>query len=49
MQLSKKQKGFLNILLYSLNLNKIFSIFLKKMTLIAYLFPKLGTAKDVAR
>ena len=42
MQLSKKQKTFSN-------LDQILQIFKTNMSVIAYVFPKLQTAKDVVR
>ena len=49
MELSKKQKLFVNLFLHFWNLDQIFNIFDKKMTIVANLFPRLRTAKDVAR
>ena len=49
MQLSKKQKVFLNLFLDSSNLNQIFNILKKTIIIIAYIVPKLQTAKDVVR
>ena len=40
------QKKKLKFLLHFWNLNQILHIFLKKMSLIAYVFPKLVTVKD---
>ena len=42
MQLSKKEKTFSN-------LDQILQIFKTNMSVIAYVFPKLQTAKDVVR
>ena len=49
MQLSKKQNVFLNLFLDSSNLDQIFNILKKMMIIIAYIVPKLQTAKDVVR
>ena len=46
---TKKQKLFLNFFLHSWNLDHIFNILKKMMTIIAYVFPKLETAKEVGR
>ena len=46
----RKTKIFLNIFLCFWNLDEILNIFKKKtMTIIAYVFPKLQTAKDAVR
>ena len=45
----KKKLFFLNFFLRFSNLHEICNIFKKKMTLIAYVFPKLPTTKDVLR
>ena len=47
MQLSGKQKHFLNFFLHFSNLVHILNIFKKNMTLIAEVFPKLGTPKNM--
>ena len=49
MQLSKKQKVFSDFMLYYWNLHETLNILEKKMTLMAYVFPKLRTAKGVVR
>ena len=49
MQLSKKNKLFLNFLLNFWNLFQILNILKKNMTLIDYVFPNLQTAKDLLR
>ena len=50
MQLSKKKIFFLKFFHHFLNLDKFLNILKKKnMTLIAYAFPKLQTAKNVVR
>ena len=49
MQLSKKQKLFSNFLLHFPNLDSILNFFKKKTTLIADVFFKLRTPKDVVR
>ena len=46
-QLSKK--NFLNSLLHFWNINQIFNVFKNKMKLIASVFKKLQTSKDVVR
>ena len=45
MQLSQKQKIFLHFLLNFWNLNSILNILKKKMTVTAFVFPKLRTLK----
>ena len=45
MQLSKRQKVFGQFLKFASN----FVHFIKKMTVITYVFPKLQTVKDVVR
>ena len=45
MILSRKKKIFLNFLLNFWNLNSILNILEKKMTLTAFVFPKLRTLK----
>ena len=47
MQLSNKQKVFLNFLLICWNLHQFFNTLNKKMTLIADACEKLETAKDM--
>ena len=49
MQLSQKSKSFLNFFLNFWNLHYIFNSFEKKITLIANVFPKLRTSKNVVR
>ena len=49
MQLSKKQKVFSDFMLYYWNLHETLNILEKKMTLMAYVFPKLRTVKGVVR
>ena len=49
MQLFKKQKTFSECFFAFLKFRSNFELFEKKMSLIAYVFPKLGTAKDVIR
>ena len=49
MQLSQKLKTFCSFILHFQNLDEIFHIFRKKMTLIAYSFPRLRSAKGVVR
>ena len=49
MHLSQKQKVFFDFFWHFLNLHYISNIFKKKMTLIAYVFPKLPNTKDVLR
>ena len=49
MQLSRKQKLFLNFLVHFWNLVSILNIFKKKMTLIAEVFPKLQRPKNNVR
>ena len=49
MRLSKKQKKFGNLFLRSWDGEQIVNILKKKMTLIAYVFLKLRTGKDVVR
>ena len=49
MQLSQKRKTFCSFILHFRNLLYILDIFRKKMTLIAYLFPRLRPAKNVVR
>ena len=49
MHLSKKQKVISDFVLYYWNLHETLNILEKKMTLIAYVFPKLRTAKGVVR
>ena len=46
-QLSKKEKLFSKFLLDFKNLHQVLNIAKKKMTLIAYVFPKFETEKDV--
>ena len=48
-QLSKKQKAFFNFFLRFRNVHEILNICKKKMTLIADLFAKLRTPKNVVR
>ena len=48
-QLSKKQKTFMNFLLDFTNSHKILKILKRKMTYIAHAFPKLLSAKDLVR
>ena len=43
----KNQRFFLNCFVRFSNMYEISNIFKKKMTLIAYVFPKLPTTKDV--
>ena len=45
MQLSQKQKVFLNFLLFFWSLAKTLNILKKRMNLIAFVFPKLRTPK----
>ena len=47
MQLSKKQKLFLIFFVHFWNLDKKLNILKKVMTIIASVFPKLTTPKDV--
>ena len=47
LQLSKKQKCFLNFLPHIRSPNQMLDILNKKMTLKGYVFSKLETAKDV--
>ena len=47
MQLYKKQKNFFNILLQVCHLDQSLNILKQKMSLIAYVFPKLRTAKKL--
>ena len=49
MQLSKKEKIFLNFFLKFWNEDKILNILKKKLTLVANVFPKLRTPKNVVR
>ena len=49
MELSQKPKHFLNFLLHFLNLDSIFNIFKKKMTLIADVFLNLRSPKCLVR
>ena len=49
MQLSKKQKLFCKFFSAFLKCRTNFQYFEKKMTLIASIFPKIRTAKDVVR
>ena len=49
MELSQKPKHFVNFLLHFLNLDSIFNIFKKTMTLIADVFLNLRTPKNVLR
>ena len=49
MQLSQKLKTFCSFILHFRNFLYILDIFRKKMTLIAYLFPRLRPAKNVVR
>ena len=49
MKLFQKKKTFLNFLLYIWYLLEILNILKENMTLIAYVFPKLRTTKDVVR
>ena len=48
-RLSQKEKTFSQFFLYFRNLVEIFNIFEKKMTLIADVFPKLRTPKNMVR
>ena len=45
MQISQKEKTFFNLLLHFLNIDNIFNILDKKMTLIDFVFSKLRTPK----
>ena len=45
----KKEKTFVNFLLQLWNLHQILNIFLKKMIVIANVFPKLQTVKHLVR
>ena len=47
MQVSKKQKLFLNIFLHFRNLHQILNFLKKKMIVIANVFPKLQAVKDL--
>ena len=49
MQISKKQITFSEVFTLFLKFKSIFEHFKKKMTLIAYIFPKLRNAKDMLR
>ena len=49
MQLSKNEKNFSQFFLHFLNLDTIFNILKKKMTLIAFVFRILQIMKDVVR
>ena len=49
MRLSKKQKNFVNLFLRLWDVEQIVNILKKQMTLIAYVFLKLLTGKDVVR
>ena len=49
MHLSQKQKNFSRFFCTFLESTLNFQHFQKKMTLIAYVFPKLRTLKDVVR
>ena len=49
MQLSQKQKLFLNFLLHLWNLYGVLNILKEKMVVIANVFPKLETVKNLAR
>ena len=49
MQLSQKKYIFPNFFFHFLNLDSIFNIFKKKMTLIAYVFSNLPTPIEVVR
>ena len=49
MVLSQKQKNFSEFFSSFFEFTLIFEHFQKKMTLIAYVFPKLPTTKDVLR
>ena len=49
MHLSKKVKTFCGIFSPFLNLHQILDILKKNITLIAYVFPKLQTVKDMFR
>ena len=49
MHLSKKQKNFSQIFVAVFKSTVNFQNFRKTMTLIAYVFPKLRTPKDVVR
>ena len=49
MQVSRKQKNFLIFFLHFWNLVEILNIFLKNLTLIADVFPKLRTQKNLVR
>ena len=49
MQLSKKEKIFLNFFLKFWNEDKILNILKKKLTLVANVFPKLRTPKNAVR
>ena len=49
MHLSQKQKGFCKLFCVFFKFISNFEHFQKKMTLIAYVFPKLRTPKNVVR
>ena len=49
MQLSQKQKAFFQFFVLFLKSASTLEQFHNNMTLIAYVFPKLRTAKDVVR
>ena len=49
MHLSQKQKGFCKLFCVFFKFISNFEHFQKKMTLIAYVFPKLQTPKNVVR
>ena len=49
MQLSQNEKHFLNFLFHFWNLHQFFNILKKKMIVIANIFPKLPTVKNVFR
>ena len=49
MQFSKKKNIFPNFFLHFKNLDQILNILKKKMTLKAYVFPKLRTTNEVTR
>ena len=49
MHLSQKQKGFCKLFNVFFKFISNFEHFQKKMTLIAYVFPKLRTPKNVVR
>ena len=49
MHLSEKQKGFSQLFCEFFKFTSSFELFQKKMTLMAYVFPRLRTPKDVVR